>query len=168
MAIRKTWEWGPAELRIDPLLEYPNTPAGLSWHLKLDRGYVSRTLKTMEAYRFVTSYPGERDGRRRTIALTEWGRQVLAEIRRCQESAARGTLNELPQRQQRRLVRAMAVIEEVLTRDALANLLEIGRENDPSPDPESPARRAASGGRATRPTRGSTLRRESRRARLPG
>ena len=119
-AAYENWEGGSAERRMLQELEWPRTPGWLSWRLNLDRGYISRTLKTMEAYRYVTILPEGRDRRQRVVQLTAWGRQVLENLRRGRESTARQTLEGLPQGQQRRLVRAMALIEEVLTHDPLS------------------------------------------------
>ena len=113
-AAYESWEGGPAGRRILQELEWPRTPGWLSWRLNLDRGYISRTLKTMEAYRYVSILPEGRDRRQRVVQLTAWGRQVFEDLRRERESIARQALEGLPQGQQRRLVRAMAAIEELL------------------------------------------------------
>ena len=126
----KTWERSLTEMRIfHELGQLPRTPGWLSCRLNLDPGYVTRILKTMEAYRYVTIDPCQHDRRQRVVTLTRSGCDAYRELRSFHEGLARKTLEGMPQRQQRRLVRAMTVIEEVLTRDPLANLLERVRES---------------------------------------
>jgi len=130
----KTREGSLAEIRIfHELGQLPRTPGWLSCRLNLDPGYVTRILKTMEACRYVTIDPWQNDRRQRVVTLTRFGRDVHRELRAFRERLARNTLEALPQRQQRRLIRAMTVIEEVLTRDSLANLLERNAEANLSP-----------------------------------
>ena len=106
------------------------TPGWQSWRLDLNHGYVSRILKLFELQGYLTTHVSDDDQRRREIELTPWGREVFRGLEQFHESLARNTLEALPQRQQWRLVKAMAVIEAVLTRDALANLMESSRERE--------------------------------------
>jgi len=125
----KTRELSFTEMRIfHELGQLPRTPGWLSCRLNLDAGYVTRTLKTMEACRYLTIDLWQHDRRQRVVTLTRFGCDVYRELRSFREGLARNTLEELPQRQQRKLIRAMTVIEEVLTRDSLANLLERSAE----------------------------------------
>ena len=125
----KTWERSLTERRIfHELGQLPRTPGWLSCRLDLDPGYVTRILKTMEACHYVMIDPWQNDRRQRVVTLTRFGCDAYRELRSFHERLARNVLEELPQRQQRRLVRAMSVIEEVLTRDPLANFLERARE----------------------------------------
>jgi DNA-binding MarR family transcriptional regulator len=64
------------------------------------------------------------DRRTRLANLTDRGRLVARSLAQFEEDAARKSLKELPARQQRRLVRSMQAIIEILERDALANFLE--------------------------------------------
>jgi hypothetical protein len=59
------------------------------------------------------------------IELSHSGRKVAEELAHAQEVRVRRILEELPRRQQQRLIYAMAIIEEILERDPIANLLEI-------------------------------------------
>jgi DNA-binding MarR family transcriptional regulator len=98
-------------------------PSWLSWRLGLDRSYLSRMLKRMEADRFVTIEPSDTDRRERRIALTDLGRRIARNLEQCDEDRVR-----LPQRQQKRLIRAMLTIQEIFQRDAVTNLLECCEE----------------------------------------
>ena len=92
--------------------------------LRIDPSYLSRILKKFEAYGFVSHRPWDPDRRLREFFLTPWGRQVCDSLEDFHRNAVNAFLEELPEHQQRRLVHAMKVIEQVLTRDPLENILE--------------------------------------------
>ena len=119
------------------------TVAWLSERLKLDPGYLSRTVTVLELNRQVSRSRAPHDGRQREIQLTDWGRRVLRELDGIQEQRTRETLEILPQRQQKRLVRAMATITEVFERDERANFLECFRERWRGPSLPTRGRRAS-------------------------
>ena len=96
----------------------------LNDRLRIDPSYLSRILKKFEAYGFVSHRPWDRDRRHREFALTAWGRRVCDSLDDLHRDAVNAVLEELPERQQRRLVYAMKVIEQILTRAPLENLLE--------------------------------------------
>jgi DNA-binding MarR family transcriptional regulator len=108
--------------------------AWLCGRLKLDAAYMSRTLKAMEMHKDVTSTPSKRDGRMRQIELTQSGLRTARFFEREHENRIARILEELPLKQQKRLVRAMQAIQEIFQRDALTNLLERCRENEGSDD----------------------------------
>jgi DNA-binding MarR family transcriptional regulator len=106
------------------LLHSPCSPGWLSWRLDLDPGYLSRSLGLLELNGHITVSGTGGDRRMRQASLTDRGRYVARGLAQFQEDAVRKALEELPPRQQRRLVRAMKVIIDILERDALTNLLE--------------------------------------------
>ena len=91
------------------------TVVWLSERLKLDPGYVSRTVTVLELNRQVTRSRAPHDGRQREIQLTDWGRRVLRELD--------GT--------------------EVFERDERANFLECFRERWRGPSLPTHGRRAS-------------------------
>jgi DNA-binding MarR family transcriptional regulator len=107
------------------LLVAPRTHAWLRWRLGVDRGYLSRVLQVLELQWRIVRWPEPADRRSRVIELSHSGRKVAEELARAHEVRVRRILEELPRRQQQRLVDAMAIIEEILERDPIANLLEI-------------------------------------------
>ena len=119
------------------------TVVWLSERLKLDPGYVSRTVTVLELNRQVTRSRAPHDGRQREIQLTDWGRRVAQDLEELQEKRTREMLEILPQRQQKRLVRAMATVTEVFERDAAATFLECFRERWPGPSLPTRGRRAS-------------------------
>ena len=127
-------ELTPEELRVFHVLGEAGDGAAAAWlnsRLKIDPAYLSRILQKFRAYEFVSVRVMERDRRHREFALTEWGRSVLRTIDEFHSVQVISILEGLPQRQQRRLVHAMKVIEQVLTRDPLENLLESIRAMEP-------------------------------------
>jgi DNA-binding MarR family transcriptional regulator len=117
-----------AELGIFEELHHGScTPGWLQWRLGLDSGYLSRNLRRLEAEGLVSVSTSDDDRRSRLVSLTARGCLVARSLAEFQGDAVRQRLEELPLRQQRRLVRAMNAIVEIFERDALTNLLESGR-----------------------------------------
>ena len=99
------------------LIRAPCPPGWLSWRLDLDPSYVSRTLRQLELSGFITMHGADRDRRIRQASLTDRGRIVARGLERFQEDVVRKRLEELPARQQKRLLRAMNVIVDIFERD---------------------------------------------------
>ena len=106
------------------LLFGTRTLSSLSWHLDLDPGYLSRTLRLMELTRHVTISESAEDRRERLVDLTDWGLAAARNLEWFHEERARKLLEELAPRHQRQLVEAMRAIVEILERDWVANLIE--------------------------------------------
>src|SRR4051812_24343226 len=83
--------------------------------LRLDSGYLSRLLRALEAARLVTVEPSARDGRIRTVRLTNKGRAERAELDRRSNELAQSLLDELTESQRRRLAAAMTEVSRLLT-----------------------------------------------------
>ena len=109
---------------VQELLHRPRTPGWLSWRLDLDPGYLSRSLKRLEMMSLVSVGGSDDDRRMRQVSLTDRGGMVARSLEQVREDIVRMTLEELPLRQQRRLVRAMNAILGIFERDSLTNLLE--------------------------------------------
>jgi DNA-binding MarR family transcriptional regulator len=116
-----------AEIRVFEVLgetEHSRTAVWLQWRTELDAAYLCRILRKFCEYGYTTVHPSAHDRRSREFALTAWGRSIVRELERFHRERAEALLESLPQREQRRLLHAMAVIETVLTCDAMENLLE--------------------------------------------
>lgn len=116
------------ELRVFAVLGEADDGRSGAWlndRLRIDPGHLSRILKKFQAYGFVMPRPSELDARLREFALTDWGWRVWKGLEDFHCERIMANVEELPERQQRRLVHAMKVIEQVLTRDRLENFLEI-------------------------------------------
>src|SRR5688500_4187078 len=87
--------------------------------LDLDSGYASRLLRSLEQQGLVTTEPGSPDRRVRKATLTEAGLRELSELDRSSDDLAGSILGPLNDRQQRRLVDAMAEVERLLTAAAV-------------------------------------------------
>jgi DNA-binding MarR family transcriptional regulator len=77
----------------------------------------------MEPMGFITVSRAGDDGRRRQVALTARGLVIARDLEEFYEDRVRRVLRELPPRQQRRLVRAMQSIIDILEQDPLTNFL---------------------------------------------
>jgi DNA-binding MarR family transcriptional regulator/GNAT superfamily N-acetyltransferase len=87
--------------------------------LRLDSGYLSRLLRSLEGAGLVAVEPSDADGRVRTARLTSLGRAERAELDRRSDDAAASILGPLSARQRDRLVTAMAEIERLLLASAV-------------------------------------------------
>lgn len=83
--------------------------------LGLDRGYVSRLLKSFEARGFVERRPMKDDGRCRAVTLTAAGRRSFTALDARQTRDMEMMLHGLGDRQRRRLIAAMSTIRQLLT-----------------------------------------------------
>jgi DNA-binding MarR family transcriptional regulator/GNAT superfamily N-acetyltransferase len=82
----------------------------------IDAGYLSRILGRFEADGLITRQRSPADGRRQVIALTGPGRAAIAVLDARSASQTRGLLAGVRDEERRRLLDAMRVITEVLTR----------------------------------------------------
>jgi DNA-binding MarR family transcriptional regulator/ribosomal protein S18 acetylase RimI-like enzyme len=94
--------------------------------LALDSGYLSRSLRSLEAAGLITVVPKPEDRRIRVARLTRKGARERALLDRRSDALAQSLLEPLNAKQQRTLVDAMASVERLLT----ASLVEV-REVDP-------------------------------------
>lgn len=90
------------------------TAKQLCHELGLDPGYLSRTLSRLEANGCLTRNPSHDDRRRRILALTAKGRRVFRRLDARQSERVREMLSPLSPSEQRRLIEAMEMIEELL------------------------------------------------------
>jgi DNA-binding MarR family transcriptional regulator/GNAT superfamily N-acetyltransferase len=99
------------------LFELAQAPAteitGLRRALDIDAGYLSRILARFEADGLLTRQRSAADGRRRLIALTAAGRQVLRGLDARSAERAAAMLGSLSEADQDRLVAAMSTIREI-------------------------------------------------------
>jgi len=107
---RLLWEIGPDGCDVRDLRS----------GLDLDSGYLSRLLRSLEHDGLVTVEVNETDGRLRTARPTAAGGAERAELDRRSDAAAASLLGPLTERQRRRLVTAMAEVEQLLAVSAIA------------------------------------------------
>ena len=128
--------WHPNEVNaaesgiFRELMQAPRSARWLRERLHLDGGYLSRNLRWLELVGHVAITVAPSDRRQRIARLTGMGLRAARLLEVDRARSAREMLEPLPRRQQRRLARAMAVIVEVLERDALTNLVETVRQRD--------------------------------------
>jgi DNA-binding MarR family transcriptional regulator len=89
----------------------------LSRKLGLDPGYLSRTLVRLEGQGLIARARLENDGRRRILSLTSAGKDAFAMLDTRSREEVAEMLGGLSERDQRRLVDAMGIIEGILQRD---------------------------------------------------
>src|SRR4051812_30921802 len=83
--------------------------------LNLDSGYLSRSLRSLEADGLVTVEPSPRDRRKRVARLTRAGVEERELLDQRSDDLARSLLEPLSSDRQRRLVDAMRAVERLLT-----------------------------------------------------
>jgi DNA-binding MarR family transcriptional regulator/N-acetylglutamate synthase-like GNAT family acetyltransferase len=90
------------------------TATDIGKELDLDAGYLSRMLRSLEHRGFVRRTRSDADGRRAHLSLTPRGHAAFARLNQQTEEDVAARLRKLPASDQRRLVTAMAVIQELL------------------------------------------------------
>jgi DNA-binding MarR family transcriptional regulator/GNAT superfamily N-acetyltransferase len=98
--------------------------------LELDSGYLSRLLRRLEREGLVAVTPDARDGRVRTVQLTDAGRAERAVLDVRSDELARSLLEPLTEAQRSQLVDAMRLVERLLVSGAVELRVD---------DPVSPA-----------------------------
>jgi DNA-binding MarR family transcriptional regulator/GNAT superfamily N-acetyltransferase len=89
----------------------------LSRELGLDPGYLSRILVRLEGQGLIARARSENDGRRRILSLTSAGKDAFAMLDTRSREEVAEMLGGLSERDQRRLVDAMGIVEGILQRD---------------------------------------------------
>ena len=92
--------------------------ADLRRRLDIDAGYLSRILARFESDGLVTKERSSFDARRHVIRLTEQGRNAFHTLDERSAQEVRGLLSGLSDEEQRRLIGAMGVIQEILQQPA--------------------------------------------------
>jgi DNA-binding MarR family transcriptional regulator/ribosomal protein S18 acetylase RimI-like enzyme len=116
---RLLWEIGPDGTDTRSLRQ----------RLALDSGYLSRLLRALEAAGLASVGVSERDGRVRTVQLTDAGRAERTLLDRRSDELAESLLQPLGDTQRARLVAAMHDVERLLTASLV--VVEVADPADP-------------------------------------
>ena len=90
------------------------TATDVGRELGIDAGYLSRMLRRLDQRGVVRRTRSDADGRRAHLSLTRQGQAAFARLNRRTEEDVAAMLTKLPPRDQRRLVDAMRIIEELM------------------------------------------------------
>jgi Transcriptional regulators len=90
------------------------TAAALAEELRLDPGYLSRILRRFQKLGLLRRDRSGEDGRERLLSLTPRGRQTFAKLDSRQNDEVSALLAPLPSPEQRRLIGALATVEQLL------------------------------------------------------
>jgi DNA-binding MarR family transcriptional regulator/GNAT superfamily N-acetyltransferase len=90
------------------------TATHLGRELRLDAGYLSRILRSLEQRGLIGRRPSETDRRQQDLTLTEKGQQAFAELNAASSREVDAMLSELSSADQQRLVQAMETIQSIL------------------------------------------------------
>jgi DNA-binding MarR family transcriptional regulator/GNAT superfamily N-acetyltransferase len=82
--------------------------------LRLDRGYLSRVLRTLERRGYVSKAVAEADGRQSLLSLTAKGRSLFSQLDARSQQQTGAMLSKLNVGEQRRLLEAMKSVETLL------------------------------------------------------
>jgi DNA-binding MarR family transcriptional regulator/N-acetylglutamate synthase-like GNAT family acetyltransferase len=92
--------------------------AELARDLTLDPGYLSRILRGFVVRGLVEKLSAVRDRRQNRLALTTKGAEIFAALNERQNHEVASILDKIPVTEQARLLKAMRLIESILTADA--------------------------------------------------
>lgn len=90
------------------------TATELCKDLGLDRGYLSRMLRSFEKRGWITRTPSREDARHHFLKLTAKGRSAFAPLNARSAEEVSSLLHQIPAPEQERLVNAMHLIERLL------------------------------------------------------
>src|SRR5438132_961616 len=105
-----------AEVRVLYELAHrqPTTATELARALDLDAGYLSRILASFTRHGMLHRARSDRDGREQLLSLTRHGQDTFAPLETAAREQIGALLEQLPERQQQRLVAAMHAIGGLL------------------------------------------------------
>jgi DNA-binding MarR family transcriptional regulator/GNAT superfamily N-acetyltransferase len=92
------------------------TASELGAELDLDLGYLSRLVQNLRRQALVQAEPSKEDARRVRLSLSAKGRKAYQQLDARSREEVGGMLDQLPARQQERLVGALQAVEAVLGR----------------------------------------------------
>jgi DNA-binding MarR family transcriptional regulator/GNAT superfamily N-acetyltransferase len=92
----------------------PITAAGLARDLNLDPGYISRLLQRLKAGELIRAERSSEDARQLHLSLTAAGKRAFRPLERKSKAEAAALLAPLDDSRQRKLLAAMATIENLL------------------------------------------------------
>ncbi|MCC7054545.1 MAG: winged helix-turn-helix transcriptional regulator [Gemmatimonadaceae bacterium] len=91
--------------------------ADLTRELRLDAGYLSRLLRSLEERGLVERTVSASDGRRQELRLTPDGQQVYQRLLTVTDASISTQIRHLSSKDRQQLVSAMTTIEDILGRD---------------------------------------------------
>jgi DNA-binding MarR family transcriptional regulator/GNAT superfamily N-acetyltransferase len=109
----------------------PLTATEVGQHLKLDGGYVSRLIRTLNARGVVAKRVSETDRRQQLLALTAKGRRAFAQLDSTSTVEIRALLDRVTPDRRPRLIAAMHAIETLLGADSQPPVPYILRPHQP-------------------------------------
>jgi DNA-binding MarR family transcriptional regulator/N-acetylglutamate synthase-like GNAT family acetyltransferase len=122
-----------SEVRIMFELAHREQPSAteLARELGLDAGYLSRILRSFEDRGLIVKKPSSDDGRQTLLQLSRKGRAVFGPLDARSNTQVASLLGDLSPLQQKRLLEAMHVIEELLQPPAEPKLSFLLRAHQP-------------------------------------
>jgi DNA-binding MarR family transcriptional regulator/GNAT superfamily N-acetyltransferase len=91
------------------------TATVLRERLDVDRGYMSRLLKHLEAQEFIAKKKSAEDNRHQVLYLTESGERMFAQLTEKANQQVLTLLDNMPESKQNELVGAMETIEKIIS-----------------------------------------------------
>ncbi|MEW7007403.1 MULTISPECIES: bifunctional helix-turn-helix transcriptional regulator/GNAT family N-acetyltransferase [unclassified Lentilitoribacter] len=83
--------------------------------LKLDRGYLSRLIASLEEQNLISKTPDANNGKRMVLSLTDKGKHVEDQLEQLSSQQVADLIRPLPNTERRQLVRSMQHIEKLLS-----------------------------------------------------
>ncbi len=110
----KTFGLTEARTLYEIAVSEPAFAGAIGATLAIDRGYLSRILRSFERQGLIERHAAAADGRKKILALTARGRETLASLHALADARTADMLAPLAAAERRRLLAAMGVIERTL------------------------------------------------------
>lgn len=107
------------------------TATDLAHELRVDAGYLSRMLSTLQRRGLIERTSSREDRRRKTLALTDAGRAAFTPIERASQAQIAAMLEQLMPDERQKLVAAMGTIQRLLDADTAPEVPYILRPHQP-------------------------------------
>ena len=107
------------------------TATDLGNELGMDAGYLSRTLRALETRKVITRKTSSSDARQSFVMLTAKGRKEFETLDQLSRNQIEEILNDLSTAEQKRLLAAMSLIENTLTKKTEETYSYVLRQPEP-------------------------------------
>ena len=109
--------WPEGRILIEVAVNHLNTPIAISKALKMDKSYVSRTVKHLEAKNILVKKLSPTDSRSVNLFLTKYGQDVFRDINSKSNNLIKDMIVKLSPAEQEEFLKSIHKINDLLFRE---------------------------------------------------